>query len=186
MEDVFFNKEKTLGMKGMAIIIMLFHHCFLSGRYTEYEMIFYPLQESFVNQLATFSKICVSIFAFLSGYGLYLNYQETKLSDSKWVCTRYIKTFSNYWFVMILFSIISQIIDNRFISTYFQKGIVNGIAFFLTDFLGLANLFGTSSLIGTWWYMSAALVFILLTPVIAKQEGEKLPLYLVGGWFFYA
>ena len=38
------------------------------------------------------------------------------------------------------------------------------------DFLGLAKLFGTSTLNGTWWYMSAAIIFIICVPLFMIKE----------------
>ncbi len=45
------------------------------------------------------------------------------------------------------------------------------------DFLGLKTLFGTASMNGTWWYMSAAVIFILLVPLVMKLE-DCLPMVL--------
>ena len=45
------------------------------------------------------------------------------------------------------------------------------------DFLGLHSLFGTVTMNGTWWYMSAAVIFVILVPLVMKNE-DCLPMIL--------
>lgn len=74
MMNVDFSKEDSFAVKGIAICMMMWHHCFLSGRFTGYTISFYPLIERQVVNIATFFKMCVSLFAFVSGYGLYVSF----------------------------------------------------------------------------------------------------------------
>lgn len=61
-----FTKKDTALVKGVAILMMLFHHCFVSAeRYAGYEMDFFPLTESQTITIASFFKICVALFVFL-------------------------------------------------------------------------------------------------------------------------
>ena len=111
-----FQKEDSLMLKGVAILMMLWHHCFLAGRFEAYSVIFWPLKESQVVNIAEFFKICVSLFAFISGYGLFLAWRKTKgdgKSTSRWVYEKLVKTLSNYWFVLALAWIVSSLLDNR-------------------------------------------------------------------------
>ena len=168
------KKEDSLALKGIAIILMVFHHCFRAEKLYESHIIsFYPFSESFIVNLALMSKICVSIFAFISGYGLYISYARKKTTASRWALSRYVKTFSGFWFVYVLIAILSVFIKNRFARIYFVDGPYIGIVSVLLDFFGLAKLLNTGTLLGTWWYMSAAIVFILLTPVIYEAVSGK-------------
>ena len=66
-----FTKNDTNKVKGMAIILMLIHHCFMnSGRYKGQQVIFRLLPEWRVNEFALSMKICVAMFVFLSAYGI--------------------------------------------------------------------------------------------------------------------
>ena len=66
-----FSKQDTALVKGVAILMMLAHHCFESPyRYAGYELNFFPFTESQTVEIASFFKICVALFAFLSGYGI--------------------------------------------------------------------------------------------------------------------
>ncbi len=172
-ESSCFDKTASLALKGIAILLMMFHHNFRSIKlYENYNVSFFPFQEQQIVNLAFSGKICVSIFAFISGYGLFLSYHNSKTNASAWSAKRYIRTFSGYWFVWLASSIISQIIDGRATRILCSGNMSESILYTLIDFLGLHNLFNTPSVNGTWWYMSAAAVFILLTPVLYKFKNN--------------
>ena len=62
-------------MKGIAIVIMLFHHMYLSqDRFEGLNVVFTPFSADRIMYLCRTFKICVPIYAFISGYGLYLSY----------------------------------------------------------------------------------------------------------------
>lgn len=168
----YFTKTDSLCFKGIAIIIMMFHHCFKSlSRFKGYEVDFSPFGQDFVVDMSDYFKICVSIFAFITGYGLYLsakNKCKNSISTEKWTISRLVKTMSGFWFVYAIVFIVTLIYDRLPQSVYCGKGYTRGIVYGLIDFLGLANLFGTASLMGVWWYMSAAIVFIVIIPIAIK------------------
>lgn len=164
------RKEDSLVIKGVAIFLMMWHHCFLSGRFEKYDISFIPFTAQQVSSFASFSKICVSLFAFVSGYGLLLSWHREKehISASRWVVKRYLKSFIPMWFVIILCWIVTFLLSRRPITVYFKDGIATGILYMAFDYLGVANLFGTPNLVGTWWYLTASISFILLTPLFAN------------------
>ena len=168
-----FDKTTAKGLKGIAILLMVFHHCFrTTSLYEAYTLSFFPFPEMAVVNLAAMSKICVSIFAFISGYGLFLSYQnqveKANTTPSRWVLLRYVKTFSGYWFAYFFVVVIYGITGGRLSRVYFSDGFWIGCANVCVEFLGLSKLFGTPTLKGTWWYMSAAFVFILLMPMLYR------------------
>lgn len=62
------TKNHTKMLYGLAILLMLYHHLFCAGRLdTEYLSVLGPVLEE---KLDWFCKICVAIYAFISGYGL--------------------------------------------------------------------------------------------------------------------
>ena len=84
-----FDVKTSTALKAIAVLMMLFHHCFLSQNlYQNYLVIFTPFTENTVVTVSNMFKICVSIFAFISGYGLYLNYSKTELTPVQWVVAR--------------------------------------------------------------------------------------------------
>ena len=164
---------------------MVFHHCVHSNDlFEKYTISFFPFSEDAVVNLALMSKICVALFAFISGYGLFLSYDKRKTTASRWAVSRYIKTFSGFWFIYVLLAAANIVVGNRFAKIYFGDGFWVGIASVLLDFAGLAKLFGTGTLIGTWWYMSAAIVFIILIPLLYKSIKDKSWIILIACTLF--
>lgn len=168
-----FSKTDTLIVKGLAIVLMLYHHCFLKSAVDVYgnAINFFPVSQDVAVAICYSFKLCVGMFAFLTGYGLFCSYsksQHNAQQNTKWVCTRLVKTMSGFWFVFVFTFVITLLIDGYPIERYFKSGAfsVKGFVYVLLDFLGLAKLFDTPSLIGTWWYMSAAIVFIVIFPFL--------------------
>ncbi len=179
------TKNDSFAIKGLAIILMLFHHLFCTAnRFKGFEVDFTPFNQNFVVNVAFLFKVCVSIFAFITGYGLLKSIAGQKFNRKdivKWNATRLIKTMSGFWFIYVIAFIVTMIIDRLPYTTYFEKTPYAGTFYAVNDFLGLANLLKTPSLCGTWWYMSAAIVFILIIPLvyaISKKVGY-LPIILL-------
>lgn len=171
MSDTHFDKVAAQKLKGIAIILMLQHHNFrVKSLYDAYTVSFFPFHEDYIVKISLFFKICVSIFAFITGYGLYHSYNNKKETDEKWVIKRYIKTFSGYWFIFIGSCVLCELINNRTSNIYMKDGFLLGIIKILTDFFGFNNLLDLQQLNGTWWYMSCAIVFIIILPFIVKLE----------------
>lgn len=166
-----FDKRQSQIVKGAAILLMLWHHCFLSGRFDGFTISFFPLTEGQATLFAAFCKICVSLFAFVSGYGLYYSYRKWDLSHpgkscSRWLWVRYVRTFSGYWVIVVLSWIIGGLIDGRPVAVYSTPSRVAGCVYMALDFFGLGQLFGIKLFVNEWWYMSAVMVFILSTPLL--------------------
>ena len=166
-----FDARKSQIVKGVAILLMMWHHCFLSGRFDGFTISFFPLTEGQVTLFAAFCKICVSLFAFVSGYGLFFSYQKwmrdhTSSSCVRWLWQRYVRTFSGYWLIVVLSWILCGFLDGRPRTIYVRPSRFLAFIYALIDLLGLSKLLGTPSLIGTWWYMSAAFVFIVSVPIL--------------------
>lgn len=73
----YFSKEKTMIVKGVAIILMLIHHLFYDyGNIENFSLLFDNLEADFWVTSSYISKVCVAIFAVLSGYGLSKSYKR--------------------------------------------------------------------------------------------------------------
>lgn len=176
-----FSKDDSVKLKGVAIILMLIHHCFLSpDRYKGQEVIFAPFSESVWNEWALYFKICVAIFVFISAYGLTISFKNidsgfniSKEKMARVLTKRYVKLISSFMFVfvaLLLYSLIMQ--KGRY--TYIYGNKPTGIIYMLIDMLGLADIFGTPTFIATFWYMSLAQIIIFIVPlfiILYKQGG---------------
>lgn len=161
-----FDKNASTKIKGIAVFLMLFHHLFRSTElYAGYSIKWFPFLEGQVVSVADMSKICVALFAFVSGYGLTI---KIKKKPDKAIILKQIKGLI-FRFICLFIPILiaGQIINQRPQNFYFSdNNIVEGIIYFIIDVLGLSNLFGLSPYYGAYWYISAAIIFIILLPVI--------------------
>lgn len=191
-----FTKRDTSIIKGIAILIMIFHHCFLNKerwatvpfeqlaqqKQLEYFPIsFAPLSEHTVVYLAAFSKICVGMFVFLTGYGMAVSYAKKKMKNSEYsintyVKERYIHLIKNFIFVFIVVQLLS-IPTGRFSEIYGQGG--PAWAYCLIDALGLAKLLKTPLFCLTWWYMSLAVLLIVIFPLVLNFVKKYHEIFLI-------
>lgn len=132
-----FSKEDSLALKGIAILMLMFYHCFVTGKnITQYEVNIFPLTFVFANKLVSYFKICVPIFAFISGYGLLQSYQKSQDSrPTKWQITRIVKTLSGFWFLLAALLFAMQLHSGYIGRAYFRKGIVKGFVYLVLEFL---------------------------------------------------
>lgn len=167
-----FSKNDSMCLKGLAIVLLMCIHCFgNNGRFSGFEFNFWPLGQELFVDLAYYCKICVSVFAFISGYGMYLSVKN-KVSDinetNKWIVSRVFKILSGFWILFIIFFVFLYFFNGLPQKTYLFDGKVRGIVYILIDFLGLSELFNTPMMNGSWWYMSAAVIFVALMPLIVR------------------
>ena len=169
-----FTKQDTLAVKGVAILLLMFHHCFLSSsRYHGWKLVFTPFSESQIHYLAAFSKICVGIFVFLTAYGITISiknkYHTLAVSSQefkKYTVHRLINLYAGWLFVFLLCELFCMIYSGLPLETYGSN--LQGVIYFLLDGLGVANLFGTPTLVATWWYMSLAVTLVFCMPLLIK------------------
>lgn len=171
------SKNDSLAMKGIAILMMYVHHFYLSPeRWDGYSVNFFPLTASSTLYIAQFFKICVSIFVFITGYGMIksIKRQNSQLNLSSmsilsYTHRRLFSLLSNFIFVFLLVIIVS-FPTGRFFEVYGKSG--SSLLYFVIDMFGLAKLFKTPTYVGTWWYMSLAIVLIILFPLLVKLYRE--------------
>lgn len=174
MGQLSFSKKDTNIIKGMAIIFMMIHHCFLSPkRYVGCDVVFAPLNQHIVTYLAAFLKICVPMFVFLTAYGITVSLKKkhntldiTGKQMVSYIKHRMFHLYTGWIFVFLLCEIFCMAYSKLPLEVYGKgaKGFVN----FFIDGLGIANLFGTPTLVGTWWYMSLAISLIIVLPILIK------------------
>jgi len=151
-EKVSFSKKDTLIIKGIAICLMLFHHLFYDPGF--YEGLGIRIQYFFNNEflvigIADFGKICVHIFVFLSGYGMYISHKSDKLLN--FFKRRLISIYRSFWKVFLVFVPIGIVLGK---AEFNIKMIITGL-------FTLGNGYNI-----TWWFMRVYLVLILIFPVI--------------------
>lgn len=176
-----FSKKHTDCAKGVACILLLLHHLFYNS--PAYYEKFTPLLTlggtPLACMLATLSKVCVAMFLILSGYGVAASLSKRSsdgniLSRSVRVSSRMIvKLLMSLWFVFLLF------VPWQSFAGHWPYESLSHIP---VDFLGLANIFSTSTMNDTWWYVSVALICYALTPLLNILV-KKFPELSVAGTF---
>lgn len=161
--------EDTNVLKGLAIMLMLVHHLFWvpNGLFDD---IYLFDNRYLVNEIGIFSKLCVSIFVFLSGYGLIVKAERnggTIGNLKKYYYKRFKKLYLNYWFIWILFVPISVF----YFGITFEESYGSNVLMNLTaDLLGVHEIFFTPILCynPSWWYYSCIIVLYLLFPLMYR------------------
>lgn len=181
-----FTKEHTMQMKGIAIIILLFHHCFLNAQrwatvpyeklattkgWGYYPISFAPFSSHTIQYLASFSKICVAMFVFMTGYGMWVSYesQKKKTTMSNYIKKRMVTLMAGFLIIFVVTEILA-IPTGRFIEVYGHD--FRSVVYMIIDALGLAKLLGTPLFCLTWWYMSLAIVLIMIFPFVHSIMGK--------------
>ena len=172
-----FSRIDTKALKGIAIILMLFHHLVgFPDRWPLEFTGFKTLWPGFINggylhDIALNAKLCVPIFFFLGGYGLYKRWINGKFRVSSTIMNLY----KEYWKVFIIFIPIAFIFFNKntsSINILCTKYNIISIKDFITTII--ANFIGySSSLNGEWWFFGSYVCVIPLGYLFCKFNKNK-------------
>lgn len=170
-----FDKTSTNICKGIAIILMYIHHSFYSrDSWMGTDIIFSPFSEQWIMLISKVCKVCVSMFVFLSAYGVYRS-QMKKESQGETYIQRYLPTVKrrylsllyNFVVVYILTQLLSGVLDVSRIEVYGESRLER-LFYTIIDGLGLASAFRTPTYNATWWYMSLAFLLICILPIMIE------------------
>ena len=170
MNDRLLTKKNTLMLHGMGILMMIYHHLFITGNTwyvkqgTSLFDVLNPINfgpaDTFQLTFAWFCKICVAIFSFTSGYAMYiqLNKRCTEKIDLKKMylyCIKRLWSFYKKFLLCFLF----------FISYDYFSGNQNGFDYSLVNYI--LNLLGIRATYNaTWWYILVYYYMILISPLV--------------------
>lgn len=165
-----YTKEYAKILSGVAILLMVFHHFFGFPHFLKEGIYFISIFDgkhflegsNFEKTLAGFCKICVSIYAFNSGYAMWSN--QKGFSYPK-IPARIIKFLLCYWMISLLF-ILYAVVAGDVLPT-------------LSTFM--YNLFGFKSSYNAYvsnrhsWYVYFYTILLALSPMIiyAFKQSKK-------------
>lgn len=139
-----FGKSESMQIKGVVIILMLIHHLFGLNETQQF------VDSSFWKALGGFGKICVSVYAFLSGYGLFLSLQKDKRIIQ---INRILKLLFRYWICLTFIIVIEALSgDIVFSSGEIVKIILNYFCIFFSHDVNA-------------WFILPYFCFVLLLPI---------------------
>lgn len=153
----FLTKDDSKILYGIAILFMIAHHLWgFPDRFDNRYISLLPIGDvSLEYYIGIFGKICVAIYAFISGYGLYISVQVIKHKNLKnmykFILKHLWNFYKRYWFVFIVFVPIGFYWE---INTFTLKE-------FTLAFIGRkANIYN-----GEWWYVTEYIKMLLYFPI---------------------
>lgn len=182
-----FTREHTKAIKGIAVVLMLLHH--IAGFPERFPVGFEGfssiwtgfVDEGYLEELAKCGKICVPVFFFLGGYGLYKRWESGKFSLSGSIVSQY----KQYWKVFAVFVPVAFLFfartgdDINSLATRYT--IVTGkdyITALISNFLGYSSSFN-----GEWYillkYICALPLGYLLLMAIKDHQSFLKDMFIV-------
>lgn len=159
------TKQQSKLLQGLAILMMLYHHLFSTPEAlgVEYISLLRIGEINIELHMAWFFKLCVAIYAFVSGYGLCRSFALIKMDrpgltlirclglEYRLVLKQLLGLYIQYWLVFVIFVPIGFVFFNK--------------PFELREFV--LNLLGVSSTYnGAWWYMLFYLKALITLPLV--------------------
>ena len=149
------SKSDTTAVKGIAILLMLWHHLFLNT------MTYGALTHS----LAVVFKVCVALFLFVSGYGLTKQYSQLEKpyfkNTVKFLLRRYINFFLSYWFCFVLVVVVGNVCGYSFSEAYpVGRNLLKCVL------LDAAGQMGYNSYLNPWWFNKMIIQLYLVFPIL--------------------
>ena len=168
------TKRESNILKCAAIMLMLAHHLFMYADQPDFPQLIYGPLLSNPWRLASFgqlSKLCVTIFVFITAYGTTRSYLADNMEDESRIVEkstgRLVKLLVNFQFVYIIAFALCPLGGKNWFTLYSPSRLEN-LFFALCDFLGLSYILQTPSYNSAWWYMSLAVTLVLLLPWLIK------------------
>ena len=179
-----FTKENTKQIKGIAILLMLAHHLLAFPGHVPYgvtiQTSFYLSGMELTELIGGFGKICVSIYMFMGGYGLYKRYVSCIANNVE--CNRFgsdvVKLYKAYWKVFLIFVPIAflffgnqgQYCADIASCTRYDVWVLKD---FFQNFFGLSRSYNSE-----WWFFWSYLLALFQGYVFIELFRNKKNLYL--------
>ncbi len=152
--QVVIGKDKTLIIKGLAILMMIVHHCLIKEFFVEPPEI---LSSFPMLRLQIGAKMCVGLFTFFVGYGFFF----VRNVDCKYVFSHIWRVYRTYLVTLFITFSILLIFDDGFI--------VGGGKRLILNLLGLDHQYNLAN-----WYLYFyvfAVVLLSLTSSLLNKMG---------------
>lgn len=149
------TKQASLAIKGAGILLMLLHHYLDPNRVQVYDYTSLLFNTDQLQILRDATKVCVPVFVFVSGYGLYESYTRGKLNPGKRVFGLWKHFFPCFLVSVLLFAL-------------FRPQQFDDLSRFdwLCSALGISQMMNAEPLCTTWWYMSTAYTLVIFAPLL--------------------
>ena len=177
-----FSKHQTQVAKGVAILLMVYHHVFFDAALSApFGVVFTPFAQEQGYRLAQLAKVCVFVFIFLAAYGAARATKAMRSSAkpneidkrlARYAGKRYVAIMAGFLFIFVLALLAA------YATHTLPRGLPNpagvygtgfyGFCYMLIDALGLAFISGNPTLNPEWWYMSVAILIVFMMPLFLR------------------
>jgi len=149
------TKDTSVCLKGLAILMMLWLHLFSCGDF------------GFATQMRKVCSMCVPIYIFLSGYGLYTIMQVKGYEcQSSW--KRILRLYINFWIVLLLAYPFGCLLN---------PDLFMNLQSLLLNATGICDSFN-----GAWWYLTPYCILVLISvPCFRWLSGASVTAEVVSG-----
>ncbi|MBQ0042420.1 MAG: hypothetical protein KBS85_03715 [Lachnospiraceae bacterium] len=157
------SKKESAFLKGLALLMMIYHHRFIDQNVWLFDPILGPrfqflLDPEVTRIVSWFFKIALSLMTFVSGYGIFHIFKRTVAgTPGKRLAGNYVQVgkrllpfYGRYWYAFIVWTIVTLLITS-------------GLQIFSIEYL-LNGLGLSCSLNGSWWYVLQYVEMMLLAP----------------------
>lgn len=183
MGKSFFTNKYTNTAKGIAILVLLFHHLGLNQELNIFK------DSPLLTNIAEQGKVCVSIFLILSGYGLNCSINKKNINDIKGMIKftglHLIKMMKDYWYIFIIFISWGKLAGYKSLGLYGNGS--EKLKHLIIDFLGLADFCHTPTYNETWWFMSLIIILYIIFPIfkiiLNRSAIALLLILIIFKWF---
>lgn len=152
--DKIITKNKSRSIKFLAVCLMITYHLFaFPARImaVSYNSLFEIGGQTIEFYISRAGGICVGMFTFLSGYGLYISYNKN--ISYKGILKRIYNFYKKYWLVFFIF------ILGGFVLGKYKFNLTQ----FILNFIGLEDSYN-----GEWWYVRLYIMLLVSYPMINK------------------
>lgn len=158
------TKLESVQLKGVAILIMIWLHTFNHPLGDNYSPLFFLNGEALAYQMGKITRICISLYAFLGGYGLYLTYQKNQQMKS-W--RRIFLLYLNYWLVFVVFVGLGCLLSPDKYPGSFKE--------FLLNWIGVSTTYCKE-----WWFIFPYAILVLCAKWIIRAIQRSHYLITIG------
>jgi hypothetical protein len=180
-----FTKNQTNIAKGIAICLMFIHHLYafndrlLNGNSYIPLIPFFRLED----YAGRFGNICVSMFLFLSGYGMVLGYLRSKKTPLRYSLIKLKDFYLTYWLYFLIFVPIGIFFFNHV--TLWQSNQIRYTAdpiVFLKNFLGWDSSYNQE-----WWFVRMfVIILVFLFPIYIKLLEKNVAFLVLTSLFLFS
>ncbi|WP_126337152.1 acyltransferase family protein [Kaistella antarctica] len=154
--------------------MMLCLHLFNQNYHGLFQPLLFIGNQPLSYYISLFSDVCVPIFAFVSGYGLYFSYSNNKETYLEKNTERTKKLYVRYWIILLLFAVfLGWLLNKDGYPGTWQK--------FVLNLTGLQTSYN-----GAWWFFTTYILFVFTSKFWFKLLDRANPyLYFVGLLILY-